>query len=1080
VALNAGSAYSEYRLKYDGFLQDLRAVEREYARFAAAVDKGQPPTLAPDTRGAREAAQLAKLNASLAAQQARAAEAQARASATAAAGQARLTVAQNAGAISAQRLATEQQRTAAATANAASAAARAEAAQLRLAAQQERASQGVRRTADGMAILPRTFAGLSDQAASFATNLLGVSSAFTVLAAAGQTAVQGFQLKSAIDAGRASLGAFLGSQEKANAAFRDGVRFADQYAIKQSEIATALSSLAPLLRTSTTETEKQLEVLARLQTQRPGATFADAAFSVKELAGGDYASIVEQFNLSRTAAQRLRDEVAAGADVFRVLDTELNAMGASSAVLATRLEGAAGAQNRAAAATEQFSLAIGALVAGPGTALLNWYAQGTTAAAEFASRLAGQGNAATAAAAQTAASATSYDDYLQRINAANAATQAGIIQTQALIGYFGPLSGALNLVAGSALGYSQAQTALTATQYAYVQALIAAGVAEEEAVARAELHAGALNLIGLAVQQAGGELDAYAQRLAAVAAAGDGYLAGAQALLAAYGAGEIGVAQLVAGLQALEESQRRNAEGALLAADSNAQFGQSLGSATAAAYEAQQAADADAFAKLEEAAAAEQAKQRHEELEAALQRATAATGNMGPMIDFIVQKFGIEENRVRALIASYRELAAAKGAAGTPSGYGGMAPADVARSERISRNSQDIMLATGDTATQLRIVQSRLKAANAESSEYVSLKVREANLQEQIARDAARGGGGGAGGGGGKGAAKSPAVKAAEQQARQLQALDEKRVDLARDTQKRLETLERDHTERLIEIQRKYVEAQLAAENKLRVGSLRSRASFYDVLTQSTPEIGKAAADNLSAAYEAAFAEAQTLAQQGKAALASEFLSLRQSQISEELDAQKAIAAAREKGDKAEVDRLQRIEQLYKQAREEELKQLLEGGDANVNAQAEALDTESAAYAEKQAEIATASDEKALKLTANEQKILGAVQATNLAYAEQLRLQQQAAGIAGSPPLPQAQQVAQQQAATAAPPLPTTAAGGAVLVDYPALLAAMLTLGADVARLAGVTEVHSGLLDRLIAAQSETARALGRLGVRSG
>jgi hypothetical protein len=1042
VALNAGSAYSEYRLKYDGFLQDLRAVEREYARFAAAVDKGQPPTLAPDTRGAREAAQLAKLNASLAAQQARAAEAQARASATAAAGQVRLTVAQNAGAISAQRLATEQQRTAAATANAASAAARAQAAQIRLAQQQERASQSVRRSADGMAILPRTIAGLSDEAASFAKGMLGAGAALTAFSAASQTAVQSFQLKAAIDAGRVSLGAFLGSQEKANAAFQAGSRFADQYALRQSEVAAALSSLAPLLRTSTTETEKQLEVLARLQSLNPAATFQDAAFSIKELASGDYASIADQFNLGRAASQALRDEVASGVDVFVALDRVLAQNGATVDVLATRLEGATGAQNQYNASVERLQLAIGTLVTGPGTAFLNWLAQGAEDTTAFINLVSGITGDQLSAGLLTAGQ--SFEVY------AAAAREAAIAQRE-LAAARDPLGALFGL-------YPQVQ-ALTQAQYGLAQSLMAAGASADQAYARVQAlepvtvaYANALGLATKAGPEAAAAIAALEPALLSTAAASEANQAAVLELIQSYlDMGGEGV-NLAAGLQQIAVGHALAEQRASEHADAEAASADEAAAAAASMDLATVAASAEADALRDATAAAFEQANAGAGVEAQARAAAEALLGAGDAGAAAAAKLANSSAQVDVLTAAlYRQEAAALAARAALGGGGA-----------LSNLGRNVARGVGGTTEAIRALNRVYNAG-------------------PLGQPPPRSTGGGRGSGGGRASGGASAeAKAAEKRNADLTRLEEQRAQLAADTQKRLEDLERDHVGRLLAIQAEYARKQLEAENKLRVGSLRSRASFYDALTQSTPEIGKAAADNLSAAYEAAFAEAQTLAQQGKAALASEFLSLRQSQISEELDAQKAIAAAREKGDKAEVDRLQRIEQLYKQAREEELKQLLEGGDANVNAQAEALDTESAAYAEKQAEIAAASDEKALKLTANEQKILGAVQATNLAYAEQLRLQQQAAGIAGGPPLPQAQQVAQQQAATAAPPLPTTAAGGAVLVDYPALLAAMLTLGADVARLAGVTEGHSGLLDRLIAAQSETARALGRLGVRSG
>lgn len=84
-------------------------------------------------------------------------------------------------AVAAQRLSTEEQRTAAAASNAATAQSRAEQAALRLAQAQDRVATSSRSANSGAAVLPRTIAGLSHEAATAATALLGIGSAMAAI-----------------------------------------------------------------------------------------------------------------------------------------------------------------------------------------------------------------------------------------------------------------------------------------------------------------------------------------------------------------------------------------------------------------------------------------------------------------------------------------------------------------------------------------------------------------------------------------------------------------------------------------------------------------------------------------------------------------------------------------------------------------------------------------------------------------------------------------------------------------------------------------------------------------------------------
>jgi len=1210
MALQSGSAYSEYRLKLDGFYADIRAAENALRDFQAKAEAIKPPTLGGGDGGARAAAEYARAQAQIATAQAQAEQAAIR-TATA---QQRLATAEQATAQASQRLATEEARTAAAQANAARAAAQAEQAQLRLAAAAQKAAQASEQTGSAVG-------RGGSLAGAFKNSMLEVAGSFglvTTGAAAATLAVNqlltAFNLTSGLDASRRSLGAFLGDQQKANQAFDDAATFADRYKIKQTEVAGALQSLAPLIRDSSTGVEKQIEVLARLQSLNPAATFQDAAFSLKELASGDYASIADQFNLGNAAARELRDEIAAGADVFDVLDRKLNQVGASVDVLNARTEGTAGAQNRAAKAVEDFQLALGRLTQGPGAQALNLFADLTEGATTVANKLSGQANALDGNAAAVATASGSYEEYQARMNAAGAAVDGFAAKNTQLLGVLNAIAPGLGTAAVTAAGLAVQTGELTRAEFAYMQALQARGVAEQDAYTRAQQQGAGLQIIQDTLEASGGALDAYGQRLFAVASASDAGLTASQNLVAAYQAqvaSGVPAAQaaqnLATNLQFAEQATAAATNAANLQAGANqlaAQYATQYGGAVAAAAEqvraAQAASDADALAKMRAGIEAEAAAARYTALEQAITSAAAGTGAGVAASQAIAAQFGVEASVIEELIALKREQAAADAeeqatkdaaAAGSAAYYDAISLENEGLAENLAQKleaelqTDRLSQAQGNLASLGSAVASGLLTAaqaagqlaaqyrltSAEALRLIQLQATLARQQavakagfagvpegylgaaiggraggqtqgpatsvltriadegeaaakryqaavaayEREERKAARAGGGGGGGrarggrggkGGGKG--NSAAEREAKRQAEALARIDEQRLESARKTEEQLTDLARDSFEKRWQIQQEYMERQRKAEDQLRVDSLNSKADFYDALTQATPDIGQDQAQALSAAYEQAFAKAQELAANGQAELGARYLELRQRQIQQELQYQKAVAAAREKGDEAEVARLQAIEALRAQARDEELKQLLAGGDKNVAARDDALTAEQERYAEQYQKIGEASAERAAKISADEAKILAEVQKTNSAYAEQLRLQQQLGGrspaapvaspAATAPPpvaptVPQAQAAAQQQAQAATITNLPLGPGGAVLTSDTAALAALqqlatalnqglATLSAQMGRAAqageataaGVQDVASSnerLADRVVSASARSIRS---------
>lgn len=1038
TAINAGRAYAEYRILLDPFRQDVATIKRELNQLAQLGADLKPASLpAPPTNNLAKAADAAATaNARVqqsavtaadallkqAAAEARLAQAQgnsAKAAATLSLALAKEGASAEASLRAQTQLATIQRQIANETKRAIAESIRkaeaedraALAAQRRAqaeasAAQETTRSSGVlgRFTAalDGMVGKVAGGAGKVDAFKSGLVNLAGgLGLAVGGLEAAQLVlgkVVEGFNLLGNLQSTQSAFTTLVGSVDLANQKIREAEQFADRYRLKTTEVNSALKEAAPLIRDSTSATDLQLGTLSRLAALNPAEGIEGAVFALRELTsaateGEAVLSLVERFGLSKDQAGALFREFKAGKDIFVALDQTLNQVGATNALLEQRTQGIAGAQNDAARAAEQFSLALGNLVSGPGIAFLNFLAdaaRGATVVVGALNQLATQEQQAAMAAQSAFSGASSYDEYATKIQFVNSQLQQLGLQQQVL----------------------------TEAQYTYAQALMAGGQSTEQALA--------------AARQYGIEQQVLADGTVQVIESSSA-LADAQALLAqnqqtaAAASAEASAAQAeqaaaTSGLSAEANNAAlatyAQADASLIAADSSTQAGDAqLFNADAAAQSALQ--------QLEDAAQSEQNARVKEELAAAIAEAAAAGDGAGAIVARLVQQYGVEADEVLRLIGLYRQLNAERsvGAAGG-----------------LASSVKGIGKTRGSSAAQ------------ASQQERVNIKARRAFGGEDTETGGGRGGKGRKAKRGGGGGGKSTEQKAAEKAEKERQKAAEKEQRDAEAHARKLEELKMQHEEKMLEIQLRYQEKQAAAEKSFRVSALNSRADFYDALTQATPEIGQEAAQQLSAAYEAAFAEAQRLSAEGKAALADDYLRLKQEQIAAELAFQQKIAAAREKGDQAEVDRLTRIEEIRRQAREEELKQLMESGDANQTERDTALADEQAGYAEQRNELlgtGEAAQQAATTAAGAEAQKTEAIATTNTALREQQSLYQQIAGTGATPTA--AQQAAQEPsppsaAATAATTLPT-AANGVVAVTDAATLALLQTLSPSITQL---------------------------------
>lgn len=717
-----------------------------------------------------------------------------------------------------------------------------------------------------------------------------------------------------------------------------------------------------------------------LLASNPAAAISDASFALSEFLSANGAeaalSLADRFNLDKAALTQLAAAGTTAEQRLAGLEQLLADQGITAEALAARLDTNAAAYDRLGAAASNAYDRLGAAASAAAAPAAN---AGAKFLEQLTALLSGQSTEFDKTAAAAAVAATSYADYAASVDAAGTSLVTMTNEQQLAANAQGPIVGGLQAIANLVTLLAGDTGKLTETQLAYVQALAAQGVAAEDAVAQAQAQAEGLGQIQYAMVEAQGALDGYAGRIATAAAASDQSRATMVGLADALRAGRTDIDGFVAGLIAVETANRA-------AADAAAAQAQAETDSAAAAQAGADASYADAAAKIEQATQAELASLRHDELDAAIRAAAAAGGDATAAAARIAAQFsGVEAPAVVQLINLHRELAAARANAAAPPrqnnvpaylrpGYGGGAPADVARSEAATKASADArraqLLATGSAAQIATLRQTEynqaVKLYGAASSQAIEAQTALIQANERAAAAAAKGAGGAKGGGGGGG--KSAATKAAEKEAKDVAKLQEQQLEdesrfqeqRLRDQEKiaaELEEAARDHAERMLDIEREYQERSREQEQKNEISKRRTKQNFYEALTSS--DLGQKEQQALSAEYEAANARAEELAQSGRQAQADEYRRLKAEQLKAELEYQEAVKQAREDGNKAEVQRLEAMAQLRRDADQAELNELEQRGDSNVSQRDQATADEATRYAEEQAEIAGSAEEAA-------------------------------------------------------------------------------------------------------------------------
>lgn len=290
---------------------------------------------------------------------ARAQAAQTRAAAAQAAAQAKLQQAQDKSAISAAKLAAEEAKAAKALADQAAAAARAEQAQLRLSQARRRSNARGLGENNGLPVLPRTIAGLSGAASSFA-------------GAAGLSFGAGAALNAGIDAGKRALELqstirltkeLAGSQSEYNTVIAAAKRQQELYGGSLQENIAGIQGLVVSARSSGAELSSLIDLSQRLAVLDPAQGAEGARIALSEVLAGDPASLARRYEIPRSALEKIKDTSRSTSERLAILDQYLNKIGITSAVAGQTITEQAQAFNRLNAEIDTLTTNVGGALA---------------------------------------------------------------------------------------------------------------------------------------------------------------------------------------------------------------------------------------------------------------------------------------------------------------------------------------------------------------------------------------------------------------------------------------------------------------------------------------------------------------------------------------------------------------------------------------------------------------------------------------------------------------------------------------------------------------------------------------------
>jgi hypothetical protein len=773
-----------------------------------------------------------------------------------------------------------------------------------------------------------------------------------------------------------------------------------QFGGSLNDVVEGMSSFANLSARTGIEINKLTNVARALATVDPAQGFKGAGIALKEFFSGEITSLARRFEIPREALNGVEKIADVGAR-FEALTAVLNTYGISQELVTAQANTTAVTYDKLAGSVADATAAIGGLLA---KALLPVAKQIGDVAQEAAVGL----NALTTRADQLQGFTGKIFDSTAKggVDAFN----ASIRETNAAIDGNDPVMGML-------IGHLQE---LTPAQYAYVAALQQTTGSSAEALATYEATAPQLERIAEAIQFSGlaategqAAQDAFGIALAqtaAMSAEAAGFAEGLAIAVAnglpveeAYIALQQFKANAIAVATAAQAEANAVTEAGLVATDN---FTQGLNNEALAKTTAQIAGDA--------------LKITQEQLYAAALAAAQGMGATAGAAAALAQQFGFTTQEAYGLITALQQLEVAKakqtlGLGTAPTNGRGdnilATPAqllqqakDLELKTELKKVQDANALAAANNAGKLEIQRQNLARLTAGTVEYekqlgVVQAAERAVLAEQE-RAAKKG----------KGGAAAPKLTPNEKIENKLLDQQQKENDKYLDAEQK-------HWDKVAAIYEKFNEEQQKQFSKNEVSKRRSKADFYGNLQDTAEGVDTS---QFAAQYEAAFAEAQAIAQTGKAKLANEFLELRQNQIEE----MKALAeeAAAIKADEAEgkiseeeaeaqLAYLEARKKLIEDAQREEQQQLLAQGDANINALNEQLSAEEKAYQDNVDKIALSAERKADAVITNAARTKIAISEENKVLAENEERYRRIAAMNGGV-------VPKAQAATATTALP--------------------------------------------------------------
>lgn len=492
---------------------------------------------------------------------------------------------------------------------------------------------------------------------------------------------------------------------------------------------------------------------------------------------------------------------------------------------------------------------------------------------------------------------------------------------------------------------------LTPAQYEFASSLVTTGQSWEEASAKAASFSELIDKTSRAFSITHVEATATAESLQAFSAAQlNAANASAEGATFAY---QVAVAvathriSVEQGIVALDQFTAGMEANAAAQANNNAVTEQ----ATLGVQLFTDATTASALENVNAAIQADALKLKQEQLYAAALAAAQGMGATAQSAAALAGQFGVTTAEAYNLISALQQLQVAqakKDSGMSPRDYDSNAEflaavKDAEAKEKAWQAQQKFNYSVADTAGKLSIARDELRKTQKGTEDYWNALSKVSGLEKQLANENKPK----------KGGSGAPKLTPNEK-------INTKLLDDLDKYNNKFEDAEQKHYDKLASIQEEYEKKTAEQMAKNEVSKRRSRADFYTGLQEDAAkgiDVGAFAAQ-----YEEAFAQAQKIAQEGKAKLANEFLELRQKQIEEMkglAEEEAKIKEERKSGKiskKEEQDQLAYLEgrrKLIEDAQREEQQQLLAAGDENQNRLKEQLDAENQAYADQADKIAT-------------------------------------------------------------------------------------------------------------------------------